>query len=212
MFSHTDAFLAEGLFGGPMSIVADVARQAASVAVRILSGESLGASKTPPIDSASQNTTGESLQRWKISESRLPRSDIYFRSPSPWDQYRWQINAGVAALLLQAAIITRLVIEHRGRHLAEAEANGRGREVVHLNRYLLVAMGPDRRHPLKAGAFRAPASRLIGLDRMSRARQGLAKRVRLGVARFAARHCQPRRWGNPPHASNSTLQVDDWNF
>ena len=39
-------------------------------------------------------------------------------------------------------------------------------------------MGPDRRHPLKAGAFRAPASPAYGLDRMSPARQGLAKQVR----------------------------------
>ncbi len=42
---------------------------------------------------------------------------------------------------------------------------------------LLVAMGPDRRHPLKAGASRAPASRLVGLDWMSPARPGLAMQV-----------------------------------
>ena len=45
-------------------------------------------------------------------------------------------------------------------------------------RYLLVAMGPDRGHPVKAVASRAPASRLIGLDGMSPARQGLGKQVR----------------------------------
>src|ERR1700738_3274460 len=50
MFSHTDAFFGQGIVGGPMSIVADVARQAASVAIRILSGEAPGALKTPPVE------------------------------------------------------------------------------------------------------------------------------------------------------------------
>ena len=52
-------------------------------------------------------------------------------------------------------------------------------------RYLLVDMGPDRRHPVKAGAVRAPRFAACGLDRMSPARQGLAMQVRLGVTRFS---------------------------
>jgi signal transduction histidine kinase len=135
MFSHTDAFFGQGIVGGPMSIVADVARQAASVAVRILSGESPGAIKTPPIEFGKPKYDWRELRRWKISESRLPpESEIYFRSPGPWELYRWQITAGLAALLLQATIITWLVIEYRRRNVAEAEANSRRREVVRLNR------------------------------------------------------------------------------
>src|SRR6266849_6723479 len=79
-------------------------------------------------------------------------------------------------------------------------------------RYLLVDMGLDRRHPVKAVASRAPASRLTGLDRLSPARQRLAMLVRLRVTRFAAYHCQLQRRGNPPLASISTPQVDDANF
>ena len=79
-------------------------------------------------------------------------------------------------------------------------------------RCLLVDMGPDRRHPLKAGAVQRPRFAACGLDRMSPARQGLAMLVRLGVTRFAAYHCQLQRRGNPPLASISTPQVDDWNF
>src|SRR6202022_3996507 len=61
-------------------------------------------------------------------------SEIYFRSPGPWEQYRLPISAGIAALLLQAAIISWLLVEHRRRHFAEAEASSRRREVVRLNR------------------------------------------------------------------------------
>ena len=135
MFSHSDAFFGDGIVGGPLSIVADVGRQAASVAVRILGGEPPGNIKTPPLEFGTPKYDWRELQRWNISESRLPvGSEIDFRAPGPWEQYRWQITAGVAALLLQAAIITWLVIEHRRRHFAEAEATSRRREVVRLNR------------------------------------------------------------------------------
>ena len=135
MFSHTDTFFGRGIVGGPLTNTADVGRQAASVAVRILSGESPGAIKMPPIEYGAPKYDWRELKRWNISESRLQAgSEIYFRPPSPWDQYRWQITVGLAALLLQTAIIAWLVIEHRGRHFAETEAISRRRQVVRLNR------------------------------------------------------------------------------
>jgi hypothetical protein len=135
MFTHSDAFFGQGIVGGPMSVVVDESREAASVAVRFLRGEAPGTIKTPPIGFGTPKYDWRELQRWNISESRPPaRSEIYFHSPGPWEQYRWQITAGVAALLLQAAIIAWLVVEYRRRHFAEAEANNRRREVVRLNR------------------------------------------------------------------------------
>jgi signal transduction histidine kinase len=44
------------------------------------------------------------------------------------------VTAGLAALLLQAAIISWLLTERRRRYFAEAEASSRRREVVRLNR------------------------------------------------------------------------------
>ena len=135
IFSYNDVFFGNGIVGGPLIVVADVARQAANVAVRILSGEPPGAIKIPPIGFGMPKFDWRELQRWNISESHLPPgSQIYFRAPSAWDQYRWQISSGVAALLLQAAIITWLLVERRRRYLAEAEASSRRREVIRLNR------------------------------------------------------------------------------
>jgi signal transduction histidine kinase len=135
MFSHSDAFFGQGIVGGPLTIIANVGRQAASVAVRILDGESPGAINTPPLQFGTPKYDWRELQRWNISERQLPAgSEIHFRPASPWEQYRWQIVAGLAALLLQAAIITWLVVEHRRRSVAEGEAESRRREVVRLNR------------------------------------------------------------------------------
>jgi signal transduction histidine kinase len=135
MFAAFDVFLGQGIVGGPLINVADLSRQAASVAIRVMDGEPPGSIKVPPIGPGTPTYDWRELQRWNISESQLPAaSEIYFRSPDPWEQYRWQITGGLVALLLQAVIITWLVIERRRRHFAEAEANRRLREVVRLNR------------------------------------------------------------------------------
>lgn len=167
MLSHSDAFFGGGIVGGPLSIVADVGRQAASVAVRILEREPPGNIKTAPLEFGAPKYDWRGLQRWNISESRLPvGNEVYFRSPGPWEQYRWPITAGVVALLLQAAIITWLVIEHRRRNVAEAEAISRRREVVRLNRIttanvLSSSIAHELNQPLAAILSNAEAAQML---------------------------------------------------
>jgi signal transduction histidine kinase len=135
IFSYSDAFLGHGIVGGPMISVSSVGRQAASAGVRILGGEAPGDVNTPPIKAGTPRYDWRELQRWNISESRLPAgSEIYFRSPGMWKQYWPQMTAGMAALLLQAVIISWLIFERRRRYFAEAEVSSRRREVVRLNR------------------------------------------------------------------------------
>jgi signal transduction histidine kinase/ABC-type uncharacterized transport system substrate-binding protein len=135
MFTHSDAFFGQGIVGGPLSIVANVGRQAARVAVRILGGETAGDIKTPPIEFGTPKFDWRELKHWNISESRLPvGSEVHFREPGLWEQYRPQVTAVVAALLLQAVVISWLLVERRRRYFAQAEATSRRREVVRLNR------------------------------------------------------------------------------
>jgi signal transduction histidine kinase len=61
-------------------------------------------------------------------------SEIYFREPGMWERYRIQVSAGIAGLLLQAGIISLLLVERRRRSTAQAEASNRRREVIRLNR------------------------------------------------------------------------------
>jgi len=98
-------------------------------------GEAPGSIKTPPIGFGRPKFDWRELQHWNISESQLPAGGaVYFRVPGMWEQYRLQMTAGLAALLLQAAIIFWLLVEWRRRHVAQAEASSRRREVVRLNR------------------------------------------------------------------------------
>ncbi|SDK22853.1 His Kinase A (phospho-acceptor) domain-containing protein [Bradyrhizobium lablabi] len=135
IFSEQDAFFGRGIIGGRMTNISDVSRQTAAVAVRILGGESPGSIKTPPIRAASPRYDWRELKRWNISESQLPPgSEVMFRVPTVWEQYRPQLTAVTAAILLQAGIIALLLVERRRRRVAQAEANSRRQEVVRLNR------------------------------------------------------------------------------
>jgi len=85
IFSFLDVFFGEALVGGPMQSSRKGSEAAATVALRILEGEKAGDIKTPPIENALPKFDWRQLQRWHISEQRLPpNSEIYFREPGLW--------------------------------------------------------------------------------------------------------------------------------
>jgi len=135
IFSYIDSYFGRGIVGGPLVSVSNASRQAATVSARILAGELPGSINTSPVRYSEPRYDWRELQRWKISERNLPEgSEVHFRTPGIWEQYRPQLTAGIAAMLLQAGIISWLLIERRRRQFAQADASDRRREVVRLNR------------------------------------------------------------------------------
>ena len=133
-FSYDESFFGSGIVGGPLLLVADSSRQAAAVAIRILGGEMAGDIITMPITFARPQFDWREIQRWGISESRLPPgSEIHFRSLTVWDQYRWQIMFVAAIILVQTALIVGLLYEHRRRRTAEADLLQRMNELARMN-------------------------------------------------------------------------------
>jgi ABC-type uncharacterized transport system substrate-binding protein len=114
--------MGHGGAGGFVTTPGPVGEAAARLALRILDGED--ASKIPV-------TTGDftrpvfdwrQLQRFGINESRLPPgSEIRFRSPSVWEQYRWYIIAALTIIAAQAGLIVGLLLQRARRRRAEAE-------------------------------------------------------------------------------------------
>jgi hypothetical protein len=114
IFSYDESFFGREIVGGPLLLVADTSRQTAAVAVRILGGEKAGAIKTPAVQFAMPRFDWRQMQRWGISESSLPAgSEIMFRDPTAWQQYRTEILVIIAVILLQASLIAWLIYEHR---------------------------------------------------------------------------------------------------
>jgi signal transduction histidine kinase len=136
IFSYDDSFFGEGIVGGPMTSAVDTARTTAAVVVRLLGGEKPAAIKAPVLQYGPARFDWRQLQRWSISESRLPPgSEVYFRGRSMWESYRWQIALVSAVILVQAALITGLLYERRGRLFAEVQARERMAELARVNRY-----------------------------------------------------------------------------
>ena len=136
IFSYDGSFFGEAIVGGPMHSVLDSSRITAAVAVRILDGEKAGDIKTPPTRFAAPIFDSRQMQRWGISESSLPPgSTVYFREPTVWQRYSWQIALMIGVMLLQAGLIAALLHQHRRRRLAEVQARQRMAELAHVNRF-----------------------------------------------------------------------------
>jgi signal transduction histidine kinase len=79
------------------------------------------------------------MQRWGINESNLPPgSEVLFREPRIWEKYAWQLSLIAIVILIQGALISRLLGERRHRRLAEVESRQRLVELAHLNRHSTV--------------------------------------------------------------------------
>ena len=135
IFSYDESFFGNGIVGGPLLTVADTSRLTATVAVRILNGEKAGDIKVSPVEFSAPRFDWGQMQRWGISEKNLPPgSEILFRDPTVWEQYRAHILAVTAAILIQAALIFWLLYEHWRRQRAEILARNTTSELSHVNR------------------------------------------------------------------------------
>ena len=135
IFSYDESFFGSAIVGGPLFLVADTSRLTAAVAIRILGGQKAGDIKVPPVEFSSPRFDWRQMQRWGISEKNLPPgSEILFRDPTAWEQYRLQIVSLASVLLFQAALIAGLLYEHRRRRNLEVEAQQRMSELAHVNR------------------------------------------------------------------------------
>jgi signal transduction histidine kinase len=163
IFSYYDAQFGSGIVGGPLISVQDKSSKAASIALRILGGESPGEIDISPIGFSNPKYDWREIQRWGIGVENLPPgSEVHFRPPTMWEQYRLQVLAVLAATLLQAALIAWLIYEHRRRHLAEVLARNSMSELTQMNRIasageLSASIAHEVNQPLTGIATRASA-------------------------------------------------------
>jgi signal transduction histidine kinase len=130
-----ETFLEPGGVGGFVLVPAVIGADAATLALRILNGEPLSNIPTKVTAAIRPIFNWQQMRRWSVSESNLPPgSEILFREPTLWENYKWQSISVAAALLVQAALISILLHERRKRNEAELEARHRMTELAHVNR------------------------------------------------------------------------------
>ncbi len=124
-----------GSTGGLVSRPHLIGQQTARIVSRIFNGEKPSEIPIAVGDFLNPVFDWRQLQRFGISESRLPAgSEVRFREFSLREQYRWQMVAIFVTLLLQAALIGWLLFEHHRPRILEMKLRARLLEVIHLNR------------------------------------------------------------------------------
>ena len=135
VYGFLDQYLGRGIVGGSLYSSSAVGAEAAKMALPLLTGA------TPPqkfVEVSSNKIAFDwrQIQRWGISESRLPSgSEVLFRESTLWEHYSWQIALIIAVILLQAALIAALLREHRRRQLAEVQSRQRMAELARVMRF-----------------------------------------------------------------------------
>ena len=187
IFSYDESFFGNGIVGGPLLLVADTSRLTATVAVRILKGEKAGDIKVSPVEFSAPRFDWGQMQRWEIGEKNLPPgSEILFRDPTVWEQYRAHILAVTAAILIQAALIFWLLYEHWRRQRAEILARNTMSELSHVNRLatagqLSASIAHEVNQPLAGIVANAQAAlRWLEKANVGEVREGLKRIVSEG--------------------------------
>jgi signal transduction histidine kinase len=127
IFGMGDFELGRGSVGGPLMQTQFLGQEAAAVALRILGGEAPGSIKPPYVVFGAPMYDWRELQRWDISENRLPAgSVVQYREPTILEQYRWYLIGAVSFILFQTLLIAALFLQ-RARRLA-AEIDLRSKE------------------------------------------------------------------------------------
>ena len=173
------SYLGKGAVGGHIVRPEPVGQLAAQFALRILNGER--ASDLPVTKVASPLIfEWPALQRWGISENQLPPgSEIMFRNPTVWKQYRAYILAFIAAIVIQSALISWLLYEHWRRQRTEILARDTMSELTHVNRMatagqLSASIAHEIRQPLAGIVANAQAAlRWLEKANVEEVREGL---------------------------------------
>ena len=151
-----ESYIGHGATGGLVVAPAPVGRELARLTLRVLSGENPSTIPVSSGDVIQPVFDWGQLQRFGISESSLPPgSEIRFRVPTAWEQYRLQVILAVVAVAIQSLLIAGLLYQRRRRYAAEVEARRQMGELALMNRRSAIgemsaSIAHEIRQPLSA--------------------------------------------------------------
>ena len=124
VYNLFDIGIGGGVVGGSVVSIEALGRRAGEIASSILNG---AAPASLPFEVRTEGVPmfdWRALQRWGISESRLPPgSVVQFRELTIWQSYRWQIIAVAVVCLTQTLLISGLLVQRRRRYRAEGQVD-----------------------------------------------------------------------------------------
>jgi signal transduction histidine kinase len=167
LFTPVSLALGRGVVGGSILDFEEVGRDAAKMATRLLQGQPPPPEPVPSFATAVPRFDARQLARWHLDERRLPEdSQILFREPTLWHDYRWHVLSAVGVIVVQAALIAALVVQRRRRREAEAASQRHLSQIAHLDRVagmgqLAASIAHELNQPLAGILANAQAAKLL---------------------------------------------------
>lgn len=181
VYVSVDQYVGKGAVGGNVYSVHWLGERAAQIGSRILRGEAAAAIPAEALSPYVPMFDWRQLRRWGLDESRLPAgSELEFRTPSVWDQYKWYIVGGVTLFILQSMLLVGMLVNRaqrrraeqarleseQRRRLAEEDAQRQRDELAHALRLttlgeLTASIAHELNQPLTAIAANAQAAQQL---------------------------------------------------
>ena len=124
LYGFVDQYLGHGIVGGSLHSVSAHGAEAAKLALQVLSGKPPSDLAPITIGAGKTMLDWRQLQRWNISERRLPpEADVRFRPTSIWTEYQSYVIGTCLIVALQALLISGLLVQRSRRRRAESALN-----------------------------------------------------------------------------------------
>jgi signal transduction histidine kinase len=135
VFGLYESYLGYGIVGGRLVSWEQQGREAATLALRTMGGESPASIPFGGEKAYIDAYDWRELKRWDLDESALPADAIILnKTISAWEMYKVYIFGAVAFCLLETALIIFLIVQRRRKNVAEAETARVRTELRHVER------------------------------------------------------------------------------
>lgn len=122
VYSWVDSAMDRGIVGGSLKDQVAQTEAVGQLALRVLRAGTAEGISPVTSDLNIMQVDWRQLQRWRISESRVPPgTTIRFKEPTMWDRYSTFIIIAAIVMFAQSALIGGLLLQHDRRRQAEAE-------------------------------------------------------------------------------------------
>jgi C4-dicarboxylate-specific signal transduction histidine kinase len=115
VYSPYEIMIGRGAVGGCVSHSQADARRVAALALRILNGEDSSSIPVQPTALTVDTVDWRAMQRWQLSKARLrPGTEVRFRQPTFWEQYKWRLIA-IHAVAVAEGLLIFILLRNRRR-------------------------------------------------------------------------------------------------
>jgi PAS domain S-box-containing protein len=122
VFGLYDSYMGYGIVGGNLMSFEQQGREAATLTLRVLAGESPASIPFGGEQAYVSAYDWRELKRWGISEKALPPGSVVkFKSGSMWEEHREEILGGMFFISIETLLIIGLFVNLHKRRRAEAE-------------------------------------------------------------------------------------------